>query len=118
MWIIWHDRLGSGSSGTDTSAQKNMTKLRSSEWWFDEDGLFNLDDEGRAEKQQCAVAASNILRNFSFMPENEIVMAQHRHCLETVFQCIEDYLTGETVSIFSLPKCILIILCLSAAHWQ
>lgn len=72
-----------------------MTKSRPSEWWLDEDGLFNLDEEGRAEKQQCAVAASNIIRNFSFMPENEMIMAQHRHCLETVFQCIEDYVTGE-----------------------
>ncbi|KAI3698552.1 hypothetical protein L2E82_42189 [Cichorium intybus] len=44
-----------------------------SEWWLAEDGLFNLDDEARAEKQQCAVAASNILRNFSFMPENELI---------------------------------------------
>lgn len=74
----------------------NVIKLRSSsEWWLDEDGLFNLDEEGRAERQQCAVAASNIIRNFSFMPDNEVIMAQHRHCLETVFQCIEDYLTGE-----------------------
>ncbi|GLT78646.1 hypothetical protein SLA2020_501750 [Shorea laevis] len=93
--VLPQSGLGSGSSGTDTSAQKNMTKLRSSEWWFDEDGLFNLDDEGRAEKQQCAVAASNIIRNFSFMPENEIVMAGHRHCLETMFQCIEDHLTED-----------------------
>jgi hypothetical protein len=72
-----------------------MSKSRSSNWWFDEDGLFNLDEEGRAEKQQCAVAASNIIRNFSFMPENELIMAQHRHCFETVFQCIEDHITGE-----------------------
>lgn len=76
------------------ASQNNVTKPHSSEWWADEDGLFNLDDEGRAEKQQGAVAASNVLRNFSFMPENEVIMAQHRHCLETVFQCIEDYVTG------------------------
>eukprot|EP00252_Welwitschia_mirabilis_P022064 TRINITY_DN5848_c0_g1_i1.p1 TRINITY_DN5848_c0_g1~~TRINITY_DN5848_c0_g1_i1.p1 ORF type:complete len:483 (+),score=107.14 TRINITY_DN5848_c0_g1_i1:37-1449(+) len=63
---------------------------RMSDWWYDEDGLFNLDEEGRAERQQCAVAASNVLRNFSFMPENETVMAQHRHCLETIIQCMED----------------------------
>ena len=74
--------------------QKNTNKLRPSEWWLDEDGLFNLDEEGSAEKQQCAVAASNIIRNFSFMPDNEVIMAQHRHCLETVFQCIEDHITG------------------------
>ncbi|KAE8694857.1 Armadillo repeat-containing protein LFR [Hibiscus syriacus] len=84
--------LGSGSSAAETYGQKNTTKRCRSEWWLDEDGLFNLDDEGRAEKQQCAVAASNIIRNFSFMPENEIAMAQHRHCLETVFQCIEDHI--------------------------
>lgn len=88
-------RLGSGSSATEASWQKNAAKARPSEWWFNEDGLFNLDEEGRAEKQQCAVAASNIIRNFSFMPENEVIMAQHRHCLETVFQCIEDHITGK-----------------------
>ncbi|GMY27288.1 armadillo repeat-containing protein LFR [Fagus crenata] len=88
---LLHSGLGSGSSVTDAAALKNMSKSRSSDWWFDEDGLFNLDEEGRTEKQQCAVAASNIIRNFSFMPENEVIMAQHRHCLETVFQCIEDH---------------------------
>lgn len=84
---------GSGSAA-EALAQKNAAKVRSSEWWLDEDGLFNLDDEGRAEKQQCAVAASNIIRNFSFMPDNELIMAQHRHCLESVFKCIEDHITG------------------------
>lgn len=88
-------RVGSGSSAADSLVQKNAARVRSSEWWFDEDGLFNLDDEGRAEKQQCAVGASNIIRNFSFMPDNEVIMAQHRHCLETVFQCIEDHVTGQ-----------------------
>lgn len=87
--------MGSGSSSAEANAQKSTTKLHPSQWWTDEDGLFNLDDEGRAEKQQCAVAASNILRNFSFMPENEVIMAQHRHCLETLFQCIEDHITGD-----------------------
>lgn len=91
-----YGRLGSGSSAAEISGKKNTSKLHRSEWWLDEDGLFNLDDEGRAEKQQCAVAASNIIRNFSFMPENEIVMAPHRHCLETVFQCIEDHIIGKT----------------------
>ncbi|KAK2986077.1 hypothetical protein RJ640_011518 [Escallonia rubra] len=92
---VLHPSLGSGSVVTEGSTQKSTTKERPSEWWFDEDGIFNLDDEGRAEKQQCAVAASNILRNFSFMPENEVIMGQHRHCLETVFQCIDDHITGE-----------------------
>ncbi|KAK3012620.1 hypothetical protein RJ639_009890 [Escallonia herrerae] len=92
---VLHPSLGSGSVVTEGSTQKSTTKERPSEWWFDEDGIFNLDDEGRAEKQQCAVAASNILRNFSFMPENEVIMGQHRHCLETIFQCIEDHITGE-----------------------
>lgn len=87
--------VGSGSSVAEANAQKSTAKLHPSQWWADEDGLFNLDDEGRAEKQQCAVAASNILRNFSFMPENEVIMAQHRHCLETLFQCIEDHITGD-----------------------
>ncbi|GMN46815.1 hypothetical protein TIFTF001_015985 [Ficus carica] len=85
-----HSGLGSGSSLMEASPN-NVTKLHSAEWWADEDGLFNVDEEGRAEKQQCAVVASNVIRNFSFMPENEVIMAQHRHCLETVFQCIEDY---------------------------
>ncbi|XP_028784174.1 armadillo repeat-containing protein LFR [Neltuma alba] len=82
----------SGPTGTESRQQNGLTKSRLSELWFDEDSLFNLDDEGRAEKQQCAVAASNIVRNFSFMPDNEVIMAQHRHCLESVFQCIEDYI--------------------------
>ena len=82
-------------SGIDPSSQKSAARHRPTDWWFEEDGLFNLDDDGRAEKQLCAVAASNILRNFSFMPENEVIMAQHRHCLETVFQCIEDQIIGE-----------------------
>ncbi|PON40177.1 Coatomer beta subunit [Parasponia andersonii] len=86
--------LGFGSSFAEASPH-NVAKPRSSEWWADEDGLFNLDEEGRAEKQQGAVAASNVIRNFSFMPENEVIMAQHRHCLETVFQCIEDYVTED-----------------------
>ncbi|KAF8388150.1 hypothetical protein HHK36_026816 [Tetracentron sinense] len=90
-----HSGLGSGLSKTEVLVQKSMTKHRPSEWWFDEDGLFNLDEEGRVEKQQCAVAASNIIRNFSFMPDNEVIMAQHRHCLETVFQCIEDHNTED-----------------------
>lgn len=85
--------IGSGS-GIDATVQKTGIKQRPSEWWLEEDGLFNLDEEGRAEKQQCAVAASNIIRNFSFMPDNEVIMAQHRHCLETVFACIEDHETG------------------------
>ncbi|KDP40261.1 hypothetical protein JCGZ_02259 [Jatropha curcas] len=92
---LTHPGLGSSSSITEASVLKNAAKLRSSEWWFDEDGLFNLDEEGRAEKQQCAVGASNIIRNFSFMPENEVIMAQHRHCLETVFQCIEDNISED-----------------------
>ncbi|KAJ6725943.1 BRG-1 ASSOCIATED FACTOR 250 BAF250 [Salix purpurea] len=95
-----YEALGSNdgvkqSGLTDASVQKNGAKFRPSEWWYDEDGLFNLDDEGRAEKQLCAVAASNIIRNFSFMPENEVIMAANRHCLETVFQCIEDHTTED-----------------------
>ncbi|XP_023767925.1 armadillo repeat-containing protein LFR [Lactuca sativa] len=82
-------------SVSEASMQKKATKSQPAEWWLSEDGLFNLDDEGRAEKQQCAVAASNILRNFSFMPENEVIMGQHRHCLETIFQCIEDHVTED-----------------------
>ncbi|GFP86061.1 armadillo repeat-containing protein lfr [Phtheirospermum japonicum] len=70
-------------------------KPRASGWWLEEDGLFNLDDEGRSEKQQCAVAASNIIRNFSFMPDNEVAMGQNRHCLETLFQCLEDHVTED-----------------------
>ncbi|KAJ8512685.1 hypothetical protein OPV22_003119 [Ensete ventricosum] len=68
---------------------------RSIDWWFEDDGLFNLDEEAHAEKQQCAVAASNVIRNFSFMPDNEMIMAQHRHCMETMFQCIEDQNTED-----------------------
>jgi hypothetical protein len=60
-------------------------------WCWDEEGLFNLDEIGRQEKQLCAVAVSNILRNFSFMPENEPTMAQHRQCLETLITVLEDH---------------------------
>ncbi|KAK7243150.1 hypothetical protein RIF29_37937 [Crotalaria pallida] len=84
--------LVSGTTGTESAQQNGMTKSLFSELWFDEDSLFNLDEEGRAEKQLCAVGVSNIIRNFSFMPDNEMLMAQHRHCLETVFQCIEDHM--------------------------
>ncbi|KAG5554590.1 hypothetical protein RHGRI_012229 [Rhododendron griersonianum] len=80
---------------TEASPQTRTTKTHPTEWWLNEDGVFNLDEEGRMEKQQCAVAASNIIRNFSFMVEYETVMAQHRHCLETVFQCIEDHITED-----------------------
>ncbi|GMP56243.1 hypothetical protein CsSME_00020799 [Camellia sinensis var. sinensis] len=81
--------------GTEASGRNGMTKTDPSEWCLDADILFNLDDEGRAERQQCVVAASNIIRNFSFMPENEVIMAQHRHCLETAFQCIENHITED-----------------------
>jgi SWI/SNF-like complex subunit BAF250/Osa len=80
----------------------SLKRKRQAGWWFDEDGLFNLDEEGRAEKQLCAIAASNIIRNFSFMPENETIMVQHRHCLETVFQCLEDQNTGTAILCISL----------------
>ncbi|GAU41763.1 hypothetical protein TSUD_13640 [Trifolium subterraneum] len=89
--------LGSGSASTESTQQNGTTKPRFSELRFDEDGLFNLDDEGRAEKQICAVAASNIIRNFSFMPDNEVIMAQNRHCMETAFQCIEDHTAVQAI---------------------
>ncbi|KAK6161422.1 hypothetical protein DH2020_004803 [Rehmannia glutinosa] len=88
-----HPSAGSGSSNKEVSTQKITPKSRPSGWIFEEDGLFNLDEEVRAEKLQCAVAASNIIRNFSFMPDNEVAMGQNRHCLETMFQCLEDYVT-------------------------
>ncbi|CAL9087763.1 unnamed protein product [Musa textilis] len=80
------------SSNLEVSSGK---RHRSIDWWFEDDGLFNLDEEAHAEKQQCAVAASNVIRNFSFMPDNEMIMAQHRHCMETMFQCIEDQNTED-----------------------
>ncbi|XP_026442805.1 armadillo repeat-containing protein LFR-like isoform X2 [Papaver somniferum] len=90
-----YEALGVIDAPSHPGSQKSMVSRHPSEWWFDEDGLFNLDEEGRSEKQQCAVAASNVIRNFSFMPDNEVIMAQHRHCLETVFQCVEDHNTGD-----------------------
>ncbi|CAO2039445.1 unnamed protein product [Urochloa humidicola] len=81
---------GTTSNDQSKTEESSVTKKRSASFWFDEDGLFNNDNEGRAERQQCAIAVSNIIRNFSFMPENETIMVQHRHCLETVFQCLED----------------------------
>ncbi|KAK1270404.1 hypothetical protein QJS04_geneDACA007458 [Acorus gramineus] len=91
--VLSHLGPGNGSK-TDASVSKGK-RQRFSEWWYDEEGLFNLDEDGRAERQQCAVAASNIIRNFSFMPENEMIMAQHRHCLESVFQCVDDQNTED-----------------------
>ncbi|RAL54584.1 unnamed protein product [Cuscuta campestris] len=90
-----HPSSGSGISNKEASAQNAMTKSRSSGRWFEKDGLFNLDEEGHSEKQLYAVAASNIIRNFSFMPDNVVIMAQHRRCLETLFQCMEDYATED-----------------------
>ncbi|KAF5186219.1 Armadillo repeat-containing protein lfr [Thalictrum thalictroides] len=78
--------MGWSKFGSELSKKESLK-----ECWFEEVGFLNLDEEGLMEKQQCAVAASNIVRNFAFMPDNEVIMAQHRHCLETVFQCIEDY---------------------------
>ena len=94
LHISFDHSTGSGSSNKEASVLKCANKLRPGAWNFDEDGLFNLDEEGRAEKQLCAVAASNIIRNFSNMPDNEVIMGQHRHCLETLFQCLADYVTG------------------------
>lgn len=89
----------------------SLKKQRTTDWWLNDDGLFNIDEEGRAEKQLCAVAASNVIRNFSFMPDNEQVMAQHRHCIETMFQCIEDQNTGITHLLF----CSLVYACFIAS---
>ena len=82
-----------GLNNEDAAADKEGSR-KGFEYWLDEEGLFNLDEEGRAERQLCAVAASNVLRNFSFMPENDILMARNSHCLETLIQCIEDHLRG------------------------
>ncbi|KAL2608771.1 hypothetical protein R1flu_027344 [Riccia fluitans] len=79
----------------DESNSDGEGQRKPSDWWWDEEGLFNLDELGRSERQQCAVAASNVIRNFSFMPENEQVMAQHRHCLETLVVCVEDHETED-----------------------
>ncbi|XP_058202242.1 armadillo repeat-containing protein LFR-like [Rhododendron vialii] len=92
---VSNPRVVPSSPVTEVSVQKNRKRTRPPLWWLDEDGLFNLNDEGRSENQQCAVAASNIIRNFSFMPENEVIMAQHRHLLEMVFQCAEDHITED-----------------------
>ncbi|KAI4368383.1 hypothetical protein MLD38_016945 [Melastoma candidum] len=43
--------VGQNTSPSLSEAQKNGTKSGASLWWLEEDGLFNLDDEGRAEKQ-------------------------------------------------------------------
>lgn len=108
LHISFDHSTGSGSSNKEASVLKCANKLRPGAWNFDEDGLFNLDEEGRAEKQLCAVAASNIIRNFSNMPDNEVIMAQHRHCFETIFQCLEDYVTGGKRGL----NLILVFLCL------
>lgn len=105
-----------GSSAGEALGKRSAGKHQTSHWWNEEDGLFNTDDEGRAEKQLSAIAASNIIRNFSFMPDNENVMAQHRHCLETVFQCIQDHMTGKedyTLCVLNSSHSLLGLNCLS-----
>ncbi|RAL45639.1 unnamed protein product [Cuscuta campestris] len=92
---IPHPSSGTGSSIKETSVQKTAARTCHAGWWFEEDGLFSLDEEGRTEKQQCAVVASNIIRNFSFIADNEAIMANHRHCVETLFQCLEDYVVED-----------------------
>ncbi|XP_073026969.1 armadillo repeat-containing protein LFR-like isoform X3 [Primulina eburnea] len=87
--------FGNGYETGDSVARPGTGSGSPSGWWFEEDGLFHLDEEGRAEKQLCAAAASNIIRNFSFMADNEISMSQSRHCLETMFQCLEDNITED-----------------------
>lgn len=77
-----------GEDGADAAEAKEG-------WCWDEEGLFNLDEIGRHEKQLCAVAVSNVLRNLSFMPENEASMAQHRRCLETLITALEDHETED-----------------------
>ncbi|KAG0565612.1 hypothetical protein KC19_7G001200 [Ceratodon purpureus] len=77
-----------GEDGPDAAEAKEG-------WCWDEEGLFNLDEIGRHEKQLCAVAVSNVLRNLSFMPENEASMAQHRRCLETLITVLEDHETED-----------------------
>ncbi|EES07076.1 hypothetical protein BDA96_04G211500 [Sorghum bicolor] len=90
MEKVYSDTATTSNNDQSKTEDSSVTKKRAASFWFDEDGLFNNDDEGRAERQQCAIAASNIIRNFSFMPENEIIMVQHRHCLESIFHCLED----------------------------
>ncbi|KAL6007295.1 hypothetical protein ACLOJK_032792 [Asimina triloba] len=49
----------SRSSGAGLSNTENLVlkgSKRRSEWWYDEDGLFNVDDEGRIEKQICSAS--------------------------------------------------------------
>ncbi|CAA7012838.1 unnamed protein product [Microthlaspi erraticum] len=90
-----YDALATIQTPGSSAGGEALGNKRSSQWWNEEDGLFHIDDEGRAEKQLSAIAASNVIRNFSFMPDNENLMSQHRHCLETVFQCIQDHMTED-----------------------
>ena len=64
------------------------------EFWWTEEGLFNMNEEERGEKHQCAVAASNVLRNFSFLPENEAQMLRHPQLVDCVVQWIAAFPTG------------------------
>lgn len=40
----------------------------------------------------------DILRNFSFMLENAVIMGQNCHCLEAIFECIDIHVTNITLS--------------------
>jgi hypothetical protein len=79
----------------EDSIPEDKGAKKPSDWYWNEEGLFNLDEIGRSERQQCAVAASNVIRNFSFMPENEQAMALHRNLMETVIVCLEDHDSGK-----------------------
>lgn len=81
--------------GSEDAIRDKEGPRKGFEYWLDEEGLFNLDEEGRAERQLCAVVASNVIRNFSFMPENDVLMARNKHCLETLIQCMQDHHTED-----------------------
>lgn len=92
--VFWCRTTPENWPAEDPATEENGSQ-KPLDWWWDEEGLFNLDEIGRSERQQCAVAASNVIRNFSFMPENEAPMAQHRACLETLIVCMEDHEIGK-----------------------
>ena len=76
----------------------NSEEAQVDEFWWTEEGLFNVNEEERGEKHQCAVAASNVLRNFSFLPENEQQMLRHSQLVDSLVRYVAAFSTGKPLS--------------------
>ena len=107
---------GGGATGAATADGANAVELdlgaveESEEEWEDEEGvedgdgddwqmvrrlLHAGDEDARAERLMCAVAASNVLRNLSFFNPYAQLLAADAACLEVVVDVVGDAQEGE-----------------------